>query len=1156
MADQDLLRTIQHVRGRWKLALLLRGASICVVTALVLIALSALGFAEFGFTPQTITALRWIVGLTALAVFVVVVVLPAMRTVSDERVALYIEEREPALQSVLISAIETDAGSSSLARALIARAAAQCRQIDFGVGIERKRLKRNGYAFAGVVVVAAAILGAGPSPLRDSARALFTPTPAAEAAGIMSIAAFPGNDTIARGADIAVTAEMHGFKPDEAFVVVRDKSGEWRRWSMSAAQQASKFEAVLFDIVESTDYYVEAKAVRSPAYRIEVVDAPFVKTVTLEYQFPAYTGLPGKRVDDGGDIVAPKGTLVRVIAATSTSVGEGRLQLEDARAIRMQPTGASELAASMRVLRDGLYHIELPGLNGSFNSASAQYAITVIQDEPPTVKVDKPGRDVKVTAVDEVFVSATAEDDYGIAKLEMVYSVNGGPQQTIAFPAPRPAEKNVTGGHTFFLEDLSLKPGDFVSYFVRASDNNAIDGAKTASTDIYFVQIRPYSREYREAQQQGMPGGGGGENEGALSERQRQIIAATFNVSRDRATYTDKGYREALTTVELSQKRLREQVGTLLQRMQQRGVVDMDSMFAQIAELLPQAIREMAAAEGQLQQQKPDDALPPEQKSLQALLRAEALYREVQVQMQQQPGNADGGQPPAEDLASLFDLERDQLRNQYEQVQRSQGEQAQRQIDETMERLRELAQRQQQEAERQQQAARGQQQQQGGAGGTGGQQRRLADEAEEQARQLERLAREQNNQQVADAARRLREAAEAMRRASAQQDGRGLADAQSARERLNEARRRLQETQRSSLQQRINEARQRAEELREQQRGIAQESENVSGSQNADQIRRLGEQKNQLGTGIAQLENQLDRMSAEARGANREAARQLQEAADGIRSSRLRERIRATQQNPQFRSREFNRAQEEQISRDLDRVSQQLAQASAAAGQESREGQQRNAMERARALAQGAQSMQDRARSAQENAQGNQQGNQQSRSQQGNQQGNQQEGQQQGNQQGNQEGNQPGNQSQQGSANRARNAQETQRGSATAQGASRSGGNDAEVQRQLRAEARERASELQDLQRDLRQLGIGTENLNEAMSALRALQNAGAYNDPEELERLLAKVTRGLQDFEFGLRQALEQSDKQKLFEASPGQVPVQFRKAVEEYYRRLSRER
>ena len=36
MADQDLLTTIRRVRGRWKLALVLRGAIICVA-ALVLL---------------------------------------------------------------------------------------------------------------------------------------------------------------------------------------------------------------------------------------------------------------------------------------------------------------------------------------------------------------------------------------------------------------------------------------------------------------------------------------------------------------------------------------------------------------------------------------------------------------------------------------------------------------------------------------------------------------------------------------------------------------------------------------------------------------------------------------------------------------------------------------------------------------------------------------------------------------------------------------------------------------------------------------------------------------------------------------------------------------------------------------------------------------
>jgi hypothetical protein len=324
-----------------------------------------------------------------------------------------------------------------------------------------------------------------------------------------------------------------------------------------------------------------------------------------------------------------------------------------------------------------------------------------------------------------------------------------------------------------------------------------------------------------------------------------------------------------------------------------------------------------------------------------------------------------------------------------------------------------------------------------------------------------------------------------------------LAAATAARERLEEARRRLQQNQRQSLQQGIDEARRRAEQLREQQRNSARESD-ASTAPGPEQMRQLNEQRKQLGDGVGELENRLDRLSAEARNGNREAGRQLQGAADAIRGSRVRERIRAAQENAQLRSREFNRAQEEQIGRDLDNVSQQIAAAGAAAGDQSAAGQARATGERARQLAQGVEGMRDRARSA----------------------------------------------------------QETPNGSATSRGQSRSGGSEGETQRQLRAEARERAGELQGIQRQLRQSGVDASTLNDELAALRALQSAAPYNDPEEVERLLTRVARGLQDLEFDLRTALQDEDLQKLHLSSEGQVPVQFRKAVEDYYRALARKR
>src|SRR5690606_1874799 len=114
-----------------------------------------------------------------------------------------------------------------------------------------------------------------------------------------------------------------------------------------------------------------------------------------------------------------------------------------------------------------------------------------------------------------------------------------------------------------------------------------------------------------------------------------------------------------------------EQVGTLVERMRNRGVV-MDSSFNAILELLPRASGEMEAASGQLQAREPRQALTPEQKALQYLQQAEAVYREVQVSMNQgQNGGGAGSAPRAEDLADLFGLELDKLQNQYETAERS-----------------------------------------------------------------------------------------------------------------------------------------------------------------------------------------------------------------------------------------------------------------------------------------------------------------------------------------------------------------------------------------------------------------------------------------------------------------------------------------------------
>ena len=84
-----------------------------------------------------------------------------------------------------------------------------------------------------------------------------------------------------------------------------------------------------------------------------------------------------------------------------------------------------------------------------------------------------------------------------------------------------------------------------------------------------------------------------------------------------------------------------------------------------------------------------------------------------------------------QELSEIFEQELDQMANRYETANQASEQQNDREVDELLEKLKELARRQEQEAERQRRRAL---QGQGGGGGGSAQQRALAEQAEEAAR--------------------------------------------------------------------------------------------------------------------------------------------------------------------------------------------------------------------------------------------------------------------------------------------------------------------------------------------------------------------------------------------------------------------------------------
>ncbi|NOT43292.1 MAG: hypothetical protein HOP14_01670, partial [Acidobacteria bacterium] len=495
-APTDLMAIIAEVRSRWRMKLVLRGAVRFSGVALALLLLAAFGMEWARFSGPSIIASRVLMGLALIGAAWVFLLQPFRRRVTDEQVALYLEEHEPSLQASLLSAVEASRATpldGLLDQPLHEARGAVERCTAIGPrSVERDSLRRNATALAGVAVVAALVVGLGPAFLRSAVSALLLVSRSVEAAAPYRIEVTPGDATVPKGADQTVAATLHGFEaPSVSLMVKRTPEGEFEELPLIPSEGGG-FDGMLFDVATPIEYFVEASGVRSRVFTLRVVDLPYVDRLELEYRFPAFTGLDPQIVEDGGDIAVLQGTEVHLrIYPTMQSPG-GRLTVNDV-ATELTAEADGSLAAVFTVDRDGYYRIELDAPTGERVAASPQYTIDALDDMPPSVSFSTPGRDTSASSIEEVLLEVTAQDDFGVRNLELVYSVNGGEEKSVSLFGGRTRLQDVTAGHTLYLEEMGLEPGDTVSYYARAADNGTAGGGQRSMSDLYFVRVRPFN---------------------------------------------------------------------------------------------------------------------------------------------------------------------------------------------------------------------------------------------------------------------------------------------------------------------------------------------------------------------------------------------------------------------------------------------------------------------------------------------------------------------------------------------------------------------------------------------------------------------------------------------------------------------------------------
>lgn len=683
-ALEQLNAYLRRLESRFRALAVARGAAAVAALAFGLTILLVWIANRYQFADQVVLPLRILLFVAIAAAVAFALAIPFLRA-NRRRLTRLAETRVPEFEQRLLTAERQDPENpfAEIVAEDTLRIAREHQPEEFAPSPLL-------YSFAGAAAAVIAVLiwtiAAGPGYWGYGAALLWTGKASASRRPLYEIAVQPGNRTVRRNADQAITARLLGFSAPAVVLHARYNGAlKWETTQMRPQPEGNGYRFLFAGLSDGVEYYVQAGAKQSPHYRLAVRDLPAVKAVHARLHFPPDLGLH--------DVTTPSGDIRAVIGAeadlsvlTDKPLAHGALIFRDGSRIPLSPGAGSSLATHLAIQKSGIYHVAaIQG--GEAIRISGDYFIEARPDEPPTVKIQRPGRDTHVSPIEEVPVSVSASDDFGLEGVTLHYSVDGGPETTVPLLRHK-GDKLASGNATLYLENFKLVPGDIVSYYATARDVKA-----NSRSDIFFAQVEPFDMKFSQSQQSAGMGGGGGQAQDVV-ERQKEIIAATYNElkrkDKSRAALDEDARMLAQTQAKLSQ-----QEKTLAQRMGARELTESQHL-AEMSKLMNEAAGHMDRAAKELQSAKWNTALPPEEKAFQSLNRIEAMYRNFQVAFGQMGGAAMNG--ARRDLARMFDLEMDLSKNQYETGQSADQSAStqQKALDEAFARLQALARRQQQ----------------------------------------------------------------------------------------------------------------------------------------------------------------------------------------------------------------------------------------------------------------------------------------------------------------------------------------------------------------------------------------------------------------------------------------------------------------------------
>jgi hypothetical protein len=302
----------------------------------------------------------------------------------------------------------------------------------------------------------------------------------------------PGDAKVVYGGNLEVVALTKGPEVQEVELVLISQGNQAEPLPMFP-EPGGKWRTSITNVSQPGKYLVRCEEGRSRGFAIEVLTVPKINEVRFRVTPPAYTRETAYEgpLPEGGLRGLP-GTRVEVWAASNRPLSGGRLTTNDPKRLdhKLAPTGPSskEASGSFEITATGRFELSVTDEAGQESTDRYTGTMTVLADQKPFVRLLEPQESSFAVADVTLPVVVAAEDDYGIARLQLFRSLNGSAPTPVELETGGEEPRQWSDGLPFPLSEYGLEPGDELKFFARVEDNDPA-GAKGAESPVATVRI-------------------------------------------------------------------------------------------------------------------------------------------------------------------------------------------------------------------------------------------------------------------------------------------------------------------------------------------------------------------------------------------------------------------------------------------------------------------------------------------------------------------------------------------------------------------------------------------------------------------------------------------------------------------------------------------